>query len=144
MSKRKYVLFGFLLIVAGWACIELVLNSHWLRSSPVADVRIDVTGTAGAKVEGTFEVDGVASQRSGILPVSFHFPQARQVKFTITREPGSGEFWAKVFFGGEQRGSLGGSADWLRGMIERGSMACTCGQGEPKGIWEPPAAEKNQ
>ena len=82
MSRRKYILLGLLLIVAAWVCIELIANSHWFRPSPPADVRIEVSGAPGAKVDGTFEVDGVTSQRSGILPTSFSFPQARIVKFS--------------------------------------------------------------
>src|SRR5437764_2326651 len=131
MSKRKYVLLGLLLILAAWVCIELIVNSQWFRPSSPADVRIEVSGTPGAKVDGTFEVDGVTSERSGILPASFSFPQARSVKFTIRREAGPGELWAGVFVNEEQKGSLGGGAEWLRGKIERGSMDATGGQGQP-------------
>ena len=135
MSKRKYVLLGLLLILAAWVGIELIVNSHWFRPSPPADVRIEVSGTPGAKVEGTFEVDGVTSQRSGILPTSFGFPRARSVKFTITREAAPGELWARVFVNDEPKGPLGGAAEWVRGKVERGTMDSTCGQGEPRGLW---------
>ena len=135
MSKRKYVLLGLLLIVAAWVCIELIVNSHWFRPSPPTDVRIEVSGTPGAKVDATFEVDGVASQRSAVLPTSFNFPQARKVKFTITREAGPGELWAKVFIDEQPKGPLGGGAEWVRGMIERGNMDSTSGQGQPQGLW---------
>jgi hypothetical protein len=135
MRKRKYVLLGLLLVVAAWVCIELIVNRHWFRSSPLADVRIEVSGTPGAKVSGTFEIDGVTSERAGVLPTSFSFPQTRSVKFTITREAGQGELWASVFVNEEPKGRLGGGAEWVRGKIERGSMDSTCGQGEPQGLW---------
>ncbi len=134
MNRRKYILLGLVLVVAVWVGLELAVNRHWFRPPP-ADVRIEVSGTPGAKVDGTFEVDGIASQRSGVLPALFSFPQARSVRFTITREPGPGELWAHVFINDEQKGSLGGGAEWVRGRIERGNMDSTAGQGEPRGLW---------
>ena len=135
MSRRKYILLGSILVVAAWVCIELIVNSHWFRPLPPADVRIKVSGTPGTTVDATFEVDGVASQRSGVLPTSFSFPQARKVKFTIRREAGPGELWATVIINDNEKGMLGGGAEWVRGMVERGNMDSTCGQGQPRGLW---------
>ena len=135
MRKRKPIIVGLLLLVTAWVCIELIVNRHWLRPMPPADVRIEVSGTPGANVDGTFEVDGVASQQSGTLPTSFGFPHARSVKFTITRPAGPGELWATVLVNDDEKGPLGGAAEWVRGTVERGSMDSTCGQGQPRGLW---------
>src|SRR5258708_1518194 len=118
MNKRKYVILGLLLVVAAWVGIELILNSHWFLPSPQVDVRIEVSGTPDTTIEAAFEVDGVVSRVSRLLPTSLSFPMAKKVTFTISREPARGRLVAYGIINDEKGGPWGGPADWVSGRIE--------------------------
>lgn len=83
----------------GWGLyltLEAITNPRWLIQPPRQDLRIEVTGNAGTKVDATFQADGVVSTQATNLPATFHF-RARQISFTISQGQDGGELSAMVF-----------------------------------------------
>jgi hypothetical protein len=102
-------------------CVGLiaVLYRHWSTPAGPHDVRIEVSGAAGLKVVGTFEVDGETRKERGVVPVTFTF-RARKLSYTITKGEQPGELSQTAYLDGTFFGSVGGSHKNLHGTVVDG------------------------
>jgi hypothetical protein len=97
------------------------LDRHSFTPSEPHDIRIEVSGAAGLKVDGTFEVDGETKKESAVVPATFTF-RARKLSYTVTKGEQPGELSQTAHIDGTFSGSVGGSQKNLRGEVVNGGF----------------------
>jgi hypothetical protein len=103
MSKR-----GANWIVALLTLLLLLGAAAWLLLPPrTGTVAIQVSGPAGTKFQGWYEVDRKRSDLSGTTPATFPL-EGHIVVYSITALEGSGDFSVKVHVEGRAPGSVSG------------------------------------
>src|SRR5262245_10156266 len=137
MKKQGRLLLPIIVALLATVCVVVVLSRR-LSQSAAVDLKIEVAGTPGAWVEVIFTVDGGSRPaQSDTLPATFQFARSRTVEFSIRREAGPGQLVATFFVNGERKGVLGGSTEWVRGIVERDEMSSwICGP-EPDSAGSP-------
>jgi len=115
MSKRSAFWIAALV-----GLVLLVAVAAWLLlPAPTGVVRIDVSGPAGTKFQGSCEVDGNRLDLSGATPATFTV-KGHKVVYSITPADGAGGVSVKVDVGGRASGSVlsgdppQGNHGWVR------------------------------
>ena len=96
MRKRKNWLLGLVVVLGLYLALEAILNPHWFIPPPQQDLRIEVTGNPGTKIDAAFHADGVSSSQTAMIPATFRF-RARRLSFTISQHQDGGELSATLF-----------------------------------------------
>jgi hypothetical protein len=91
MSNRR-----LLLVVIPVVAIPVVLllagGAVWGLARPKpATLTIEVSGTAGLPIKGTFEVDGTPKELTGVVPTKF-VVEGKRITFLLTTTANDGEF----------------------------------------------------
>src|SRR5690349_8002627 len=96
-GRRPSLLTGgaILLLFVG---LVLALNVYWQPAATRA-VRLNLTGTPGLKVVGTYTADGVEAPFEGVLPTSIN-TTARDFAYQIRIAEGQGEIKGELFIEG--------------------------------------------
>lgn len=87
------------------ACVLLVAGGvvfYLSRPGPV-HMRIELTGTPGMKVAGTYTADGVTHEFRGTLPTRIDV-QANEIYYTIRKQEEKGELRGQLFVNDAFRG----------------------------------------
>jgi hypothetical protein len=96
VRKRKNWLLGLVVVLGLFLALVAISNLHWFIPPPQQDLRIEVTGNPGTKIDAAFQADGVTSSQAAIIPATFRF-RARRLSFTISQEQDGGELSATVY-----------------------------------------------
>src|SRR5438128_9912403 len=108
MSSRRMLFAGAFIALALGVGLIVFLNRHRFTPAEPHDIRIEVSGAAGLKVDGAFEVDGETKKESGVVPATFMF-RARRLSYTITKGEQPGELSQTAYIDGTFYGTVGGS-----------------------------------
>jgi hypothetical protein len=117
---------------AGLVAVLVLLGAAaWLPLPPrTGAVAIEVSGPAGTKFQGWYEVDRKRHDLSGTTPATFPL-EGHIVKFSITALEGTGTFSVKVHVEGRAPG-------WASGKLPRGAHGWVqCGRFSPSYWIEP-------
>jgi hypothetical protein len=121
MNRRRWILLAVLVGLALALGVGLIafIKHRQLVSLPARVIRIEISGTPGLKVDGTFEVDGQRHTESGVIPMAFTF-RARNLSYTISKPDQSGNLSETCSIDGAFYGTVGGSHKNVRGSVVDG------------------------
>lgn len=92
LGNRKVILVALL--------VFLLVSGFMLYLRPIAtSVRLNLTGTPGLKVTGTYAVDGLSREFSGVLPTNISV-KARSFVYTIYMEEPRGKLQGGLIVNG--------------------------------------------
>jgi hypothetical protein len=92
MKKRKRIL----LILIGIALVCLV--AHFVTRFGPKAITVELSGTPGMKVAGSYVADGSAFDFAGVVPTNF-VVEAKHLTYTITNLGPNGELEGRLFVG---------------------------------------------
>ena len=131
--RRRKVLKITAIVLGICAIVTLIGNFHWFIPPSSENVRVELTGTPGQKVTGTYTADGVTHPFSGTVPAAFEV-RARRVQYTVAKTDQPGELSGVVYVNGAEAGSAltQEPSGYVRGSVEGGKVVFqTAGDGPP-------------
>jgi hypothetical protein len=98
MKKRKRILLALM-------CVVLVcLAAFFISRSGPRSMTVELSGTRGLKVAGTYDADGTTFNFSGVIPTNF-VVEAKHFKYTIKKLGSEGDLQGKLLVEDEEVGS---------------------------------------
>src|SRR5438105_3667751 len=127
MSRRRILMIVFA-VIGAWAIVEIALNIHWFLPAAERDFRLELSGTPGQQVSGTYSADGIDHDFNGVVPAKIAV-RAKQLRYTISKTDQPGELRGVVFVDDVEAGrtSFGGPTGYVRGAVEQGKSSLQTG-----------------
>jgi hypothetical protein len=130
MSKRR-----ILLIVLPVVLLLAAAAAVWFARPKPATLTIEVSGTKGLPIKGTFEVDGSPKELTGVVPTTF-VQEGKRITFLLTTTAGAGEFRLRTTVNDNVYLAPSGSGSPPKNAV-RGWVNSSWGWSPPTGWIEP-------